>query len=187
MSLSSSITIQDRKIGKGEPSFLIAEVAQTHDGSLGLAHSFVDAAADAGADAIKFQTHIAAAESTVEEQFRVNFSYKDKTRYDYWKRMEFTEEEWRGLYEHARQRNIIFLSSPFSVEAVELLDRIGVSAWKIGSGELNNDLLFFAIAGTKKPILLSTGMSNWKEISGTVETIKDYKNPLALFQCTLIC
>ena len=74
MSLPSFITIEERKIGGGAPCFLIAEVAQTHDGSLGLAHSFIDAAADAGADAVKFQTHIAAAESTEEEQFRIKFS-----------------------------------------------------------------------------------------------------------------
>src|SRR5215813_7860564 len=100
---------------------VIAEVAQTHDGRLGLAHAFVDAAAKAGANAIKFQTHIAAAESTPSEPWRVKFSRQDATRYDYWKRMEFTEEQWRGLKEHAVQRGLKFLSSPFSVEAVELL------------------------------------------------------------------
>lgn len=184
MSLSSSITIQERKIGGGAPCFLISEVAQTHDGSIGLAHSFIDATADAGADAIKFQTHIASAESTEDEKFRIKFSYKDKTRYDYWKRMEFAEEEWKELYEHAKQRNIIFLSSPFSVEAVELLDRVGVAAWKIGSGEINNTPLFSAIAKTKKPVLLSTGMSNWEEITEAVGLVMDNGTQLAIFQCT---
>src|SRR2546427_6005943 len=108
---------------------VIAEVAQNHDGSLGAAHAYIDAVARAGADAVKFQTHIAAAESTAGEPWRVKFSRQDATRYDYWKRMEFTEEQWHGLKKHAEERGLLFLSSPFSVEAVELLERVGVPAW----------------------------------------------------------
>src|SRR5258708_17271974 len=130
------------------------EVAPTDDGSLGLAHAFVDAIADAGADAVKFQTHIAAAESTPSEPFRVKFSRQDETRYDYWKRMEFAEEQWRGLADHARDRGILFLSSPFSVEAIELLDRIGMPLWKIASGETSNTMLLDRILQTRRPGLL---------------------------------
>src|SRR5438552_17944535 len=83
---------------------VIAEVAQAHDGSLGTAHAYIDAAANAGADAVKFQTHIAAAESTPSEPWRVRFSPQDATRYDYWRRMEFTEEQWAGLRKHAVER-----------------------------------------------------------------------------------
>ena len=115
--------------------FVIAEVAQAHDGSLGMAHAFIDAIASAGADAVKFQTHIARAESTPAEPWRVKFSPQDKTRYDYWKRMEFTEEQWHGLKQHAEERGLKFLSSPFSTEAVDLLTRVGVAAWKVASGE----------------------------------------------------
>src|SRR6266404_7760699 len=92
---------------------IIGEVAQTHDGSLGMAHAFIDAIAKAGADAVKFQTHIAAAESTPAEPWRVKFSSQDTTRYDYWKRMEFTEPQWQELRTHAAQRELLFLSSPF--------------------------------------------------------------------------
>src|SRR5258705_13838572 len=99
-------------LGSGR-CLIIGEVALTHDGSLGLAHSFVDAIADAGADAVKFQTHIADAESTPSEPFRIGFSQQDATRYEYWKRMEFTEDQWRGLEAHARDRGLIFLSTPF--------------------------------------------------------------------------
>src|SRR5437667_8304597 len=83
---------------------IIGEVAQAHDGSLGLAHAFIDAIAAAGADAVKFQTHIAAAESTPAEPWRVRFSPRDESRYDYWKRMEFSEAEWHGLKRHADDR-----------------------------------------------------------------------------------
>src|SRR5882672_6379831 len=103
---------------------IIAEVAQAHDGSLGAAHAYIDAIARAGADAVKFQTHIAAAESTPEEPWRVKFSHQDATRYDYWKRMEFNEQQWLGLKNHAVEAGLLFLSSPFSLEAVELLSRV---------------------------------------------------------------
>ncbi len=176
--------IENRLVGPGMPAMVVGEVAQAHDGSLGMAHAFIDAVADAGADAIKFQTHIADAESSPLEPFRVKFSQQDATRYDYWKRMEFTPEGWAGLAEHARQRGLIFLSSPFSVEAVELLDRIGMPAWKIASGEVNNPLLLARIQKTGKPVLLSTGMSTVAEIDAAVQQIQSWELPLLVLQCT---
>jgi N,N'-diacetyllegionaminate synthase len=171
-------------IGMGRPCLVIGEVGQAHDGSLGTAHAFIDAIAGAGAGAVKFQTHIAAAESSSAEQFRVKFSKQDATRYEYWKRMEFSEEQWAGLREHALERGLLFLSSPFSQAAVALLDRIGMPAWKIASGEANNPLLLEAIAATHKPILLSTGMSLMEEIDRTVEWAKGLGLPVAVLQCT---
>src|SRR3990167_4671732 len=113
-------------LGPGYPCFLVAEVAQAHDGSLGMAHAYIDAIANAGADAVKFQTHIASAESTPGEPWRVKFSTQDKTRYDYWKRVSFTEAQWKELKRHADARKLLFLSSPFSIQAVDLLERIGI-------------------------------------------------------------
>jgi N-acetylneuraminate synthase len=163
---------------------IIGEVALTHDGSLGLAHAFVDAIADAGADAVKFQTHIAAAESTPSEPFRVKFSRQDEMRYDYWKRMEFTEAQWRGLADHARDRGILFLSSPFSVQATELLDRIGMPIWKIASGETSNAMLLDRVLDTGKPVLLSTGMSPIDEIDAAVARVRARHIDVGVFQCT---
>ncbi len=163
---------------------IIGEVAQAHDGSLGMAHAFVDATADSGADAVKFQTHIAEAESTRSELWRVKFSRQDVARYDYWKRMEFTEEQWVGLKQHADERGLIFLSSPFSVEAVELLSRVGVAAWKIASGELNNMLIFRRMLDTRLPFLISTGMSPLSEIDTAVEMVKEKDLSLTVLQCT---
>src|SRR5688572_17398981 len=176
--------IGNRKIGAAEPALVIAEVAQAHDGSVNFAHSFIDAAASAGADAIKFQTHIAAAESSPQEQWRVQFSKQDATRYDYWKRMEFTKEQWRGLKEYAESKGLIFLSSPFSLEAIELLSDIGIRAWKIASGEVRNEVLLERLLQTKLPILLSSGMSSWAELAATVTRIKEAGNPFLLMQCT---
>jgi N-acetylneuraminate synthase len=170
-------------LGSGR-CLIIGEVALTHDGSLGLAHAFIDAIANAGADAVKFQTHIAAAESTPSEPFRIKFSGQDETRYDYWKRMEFTEEQWRGLAEHARERGLLFLSSPFSMQAVELLDRVGMPLWKIASGETSNTMLLDRILDTRKPVLLSTGMSRIEEIDEAVARVRARNVDVGVFQCT---
>jgi len=171
-------------IGPGARPFIIAEVGQAHDGSLGAAHAYIELAREVGVDAIKFQTHIAREESTRDEQFRVKFSYQDATRYDYWQRMEFTPEQWQGLYGHAREAGLEFLSTPFSVAALEMLDAIGVPAWKVGSGEVFNDSLFEAMRSTNKPVLLSTGMSSWQDIADAVKVIEGCGLGYALFQCT---
>lgn len=163
---------------------IIGEVAQAHDGSLGMAHAFIDAIAAAGADAVKFQTHIAAAESTPDEPWRIKFSPQDASRYEYWKRMEFSEEQWRGLKQHAEEKDLLFLSSPFSIEAVELLERVGVAAWKIASGEVGNGPMLERIADSKLPVLLSTGMSPLSEIDDAVARVRARNLPLAVLQCT---
>jgi len=164
--------------------FLIAEIAQAHEGSLGIAHSYIDALAETGVDAVKFQTHLAHAESSAHEPFRVKFSYEDATRYDYWQRMEFTPEQWAGLKQHCDDKGIEFISSPFSNAAVDLLERVGVQRYKIGSGEVSNFLMLEKIAQTGKPILVSSGMSNWAELDQTVAFLKPFGNAITLLQCT---
>lgn len=171
------------RLGDGR-CLVIGEVAQAHDGSLGFAHAFIDAIAAAGADAVKFQMHLAAAESTPAEPFRVRFSPQDATRYDYWRRMEFSEAQWRGLAEHARERGLLFLSSPFSVEAVELLARVGMPMWKIPSGEVTNGPLLDRVAATGAPVLLSTGMSLLAEIDAAVARLRAHEVTVAVLQCT---
>jgi N,N'-diacetyllegionaminate synthase len=163
---------------------VIGEVALSHDGSLGLAHAFVDAIADAGADAVKFQTHIAAAESTPAEPFRVKFSRQDASRYDYWKRMEFSEDGWRGLAEHCAQRGVLFVSSPFSLEAVALLERVGQPFWKIASGEVSNTALLDRVLDTGAPVVLSSGMSPLAETDAAVARVKARGRQVGVMQCT---
>ena len=143
--------------------------------------AYIDAIASAGADAVKFQTHIAEAESTRSEPWRVPFSYQDESRYAYWKRMEFTEPQWMGLKRHAEERGLEFISSPFSVEAAEMLSRIGVRTWKVASGEVTNSHLFDYLIETRLPIILSTGFSSIVEIDFTgaqilIETIAFWKD-----------
>ena len=176
--------IGDRAVGGGCPALLIAEAGLAHDGSLGAAHAFIDIAAAAGCDAVKFQTHLAEAESTVREPFRVKFSRQDATRFDYWRRTAFTAPQWRGLSEHAAEAGLIFLSSPFSEEAVELLDGLGMPAWKIASGEVGNTLLLDRILKTGRPVLLSSGLSDWSELDAAAQRVRAAGVPLMLFQCT---
>lgn len=163
---------------------IIAEIAQAHDGSLGMAHAYIDAAAQAGADAVKFQTHIASEESTPAEPWRVKFSHQDTTRYDYWKRMEFTPDQWQGLHDHARESGLKFYSSPFSVAAVVLLECIGVDGWKIASGEVSNLGMLEAMQSSGLPVLLSSGMSDWAELDRAVARIQQLEMAFTLFQCT---
>ena len=179
-----NFSIEQREVGPGSPALVVAEVGQAHDGSLGTAHAYIDAIARAGADAVKFQTHIAAAESTPGEPFRVKFSPQDASRYDYWKRMEFTAEQWRGLAEHARQLGLIFLSTPFSFEAVELLDALAMPAWKVGSGEVTNLPMLKRMAETGRPVLVSSGMADWAELDRAVECVRQAGAPVAVLQCT---
>lgn len=169
---------------RGDDCLVIAEVAQAHDGSLGMAHAFIDAVAQAGAGAVKFQTHIASAESTPAERWRSNFSQQDASRYDYWKRMEFSESQWAGLRRHADEVGLLFLSSPFSEAAVSLLTRIGVAAWKVPSGEVTTTPMLEQIIATGWPVILSTGMSPLSEIDDVVKLIQNHGVPLAVLQCT---
>ncbi|MEZ5353285.1 MAG: N-acetylneuraminate synthase family protein [Bryobacteraceae bacterium] len=163
---------------------VIAEIAQAHDGSLGTAHAYIDAVAASGADAIKFQTHIAAAESSPAEPWRVKFSRQDATRYEYWKRMEFTPEQWKGLAEHCRDKGLLFLSSPFSIEAAELLLAAGVTGWKIASGEVSNAPMLRFLASTGLPFLISSGMSAWEELDRAIAAVRGAGTEICLFQCT---
>jgi len=165
-------------------TIIIAEVAQAHDGSLNTAHEYIDLIADAGASAAKFQTHIAHAESTIREPWRVKMATADKTRFDYWQRMEFKESEWIELRDHCIDRGLSFMSSPFSIEALNLLDRLGVEVWKLASGEVSNTPLVQAMIKTKKPIILSTGLSTLDEIDEVVNLILGSDIDLTVLQCT---
>jgi len=178
------VVIGERIIGIGHPCFVVAEVGQAHDGSLGIAHAYIDAVAETGADCIKFQTHIASEESTRNEQWREKFSQVNESRYEYWERMEFKLDEWQKLALHAKQRGLTFLSSPFSKKAVDLLITADVPAWKIGAGEVGNRELFKYIADTGKPVLISSGMSSWEELDRAVGWLRAENTKYAVYQCT---
>jgi len=164
--------------------YIIAEIGNTHEGSLGLAKQFIKAAADCGVDAVKMQTHMFEAESL---PCAPNPPYfKDETRKEYFERTSFTLEQWKELKRYSQNdMKIDFFSSPFSLEAVDLLEKVGMDTYKIASGEVNNIPLLKKIAKTKKRVLLSSGMSSWSEIDEAVETLQlNGCEDLTVLQCT---
>jgi N-acetylneuraminate synthase len=163
---------------------IIAEAGSVHDGSFGNATKLVDLAAECGADAIKFQTHIAAAETLPDAPSPAFF--KSEPRHQYFQRTAFTREQWRSLRARCAERNIEFMSSPFSVEAVELLEDVGVARYKVPSGEVTNLPLLDAIGRTGKPVLLSSGMSSWTELDEAVRTLIRHHRQVTVLQCSSI-
>lgn len=166
----------------GHRVFIIAEVGSVHDGSLGNAKRLIDAAAACGADAVKFQTHIAEAETTRSAPMPGFFT--GEPRFQYFQRTGFGLEQWCELKARCAERGVEFLSSPFSQQAVELLEAVGVARYKVPSGEVTNLPLLAALAKTKKPLLLSSGMSSWQELDRAVETIRQAHDDLVVLQCT---
>jgi N,N'-diacetyllegionaminate synthase len=169
-----------REVGPNSPVLVVAEIGNNHDGSVHLAERLIDAAAEAGVDAVKFQTHIAEAEMLPSTPTPPHF---DEPRYAFTQRMELSLDDHRRLQAHAAEREVIFFSSPFSVPAVDLLEEIDVPAYKIASGEVTNPPLLDAVAATGKPVFLSTGMAGLQEIERAMEHFAG-RAPLVLMQCT---
>lgn len=159
---------------------IIAEVGSVHDGSFGNALKLAELAQSLGADAVKFQTHIADQETLPDAPSPGYFSAEN--RFDYFTRTGFSLEQWKQLKAHCDELGIEFISSPFSELAVQWLDEIGVSRFKIPSGEVTNLPMLEAINQIGRPVLLSSGMSNWQELDAAVEMLSDVD--LMLMQCT---
>lgn len=161
---------------------IIAEIGSVHDGSFGNAQKLIEAAKECGADIVKFQIHIPEAETLKDAPTPPYF--KGEPRWDYFKRTGFSESQWRKLKKYAEDLGIEFLASSFSIEAAKLLEKLGVKRHKVPSGEVTNLPLLEFLAKTKKPILLSSGMSNWQELDRAVKTVLKYNSKLTVLQCT---
>ena len=179
--VATEITIGGRAIGAGHPCFVIAEAGINHNGDVSLASELVHAAADAGADAIKFQTHF-----PEHEMLRggATAAYVGESLFDLLTRTALSRDDHFTLRDLAAKRGIVFLSTPFSREAADFLETVGVPAYKTGSGELTNLPLQQHIARKGKPMIVSTGMSTPEEIDRTVEAIRAIGTPFALMHCT---
>ncbi len=144
---------------------IIVEIGNSHEGSLGIARSFIDMAKSSGAEIVKFQMHMARFEGMASEPFRVNFSHQDISRADYWERVDFTDDGWRNLSDYCDQLGIEFMCTPFSIEAAERLLRLtGIRRWKVGSGDAANLPLLDFLVSTELPLIISTGLISWEEI-----------------------
>ena len=169
---------------ESKKQLIIAEIGQSHDGSLNYVHSFIDAASNAGVDVVKFQAHFAEEESSYEDRFRTFTSYKKETRFEYWKRMQFTNEEWHQIKKHIKQKNMFFSSSVFSNKSIDILNKIGVDIWKIPSGEsLDLSLIKEITNKSKKPLFISTGMNYLHEVDKIYNFMKQKKNLFLLMHC----
>jgi N-acetylneuraminate synthase/N,N'-diacetyllegionaminate synthase len=168
------IKVGDRLVGEGEPTFVVAEIGVNHNGSVGMAKRLIDAAKEAGADAVKFQAY---------KTDRIVTKYAEKARYqretdpgksqyEMLKKLELKDDDFRQLYGYAKRRNITFLSSAFDDESVDLLDSLGVVAFKVPSGEATNLPLLRHIAAKRKPVILSTGMSTLDEIGEALGVLR---------------
>jgi N-acetylneuraminate synthase/N,N'-diacetyllegionaminate synthase len=180
------VPVGSRRIGDG-PCFVIAEAGVNHNGDPALAHRLVDAAADGGADAVKFQTFdpvaLAAADAPLAEYQRASASRSTSQR-DMLASLALPERAWSELASHAAERGIAFLSSPFDDGSAELLDRLGVPAFKVPSGELTNHPFLARLAARGRPLLVSTGMADMREVAEAMDVIAAAGDPpVALFHC----
>jgi len=177
----TTIRIGSREVGPGQPCLIIAEAGINHNGDATLAAELVDAAADAGADVIKFQTHF-----PEHEMLRggATAAYVGESLFDLLTRTALSREAHFELRDRAARRGILFLSTPFSREAADFLESVGVPAFKTGSGELSNVPLQQHIAHKHRPMIISTGMSTPDEIDRTVQSVRAAGTPFALMHCT---
>ena len=178
----STIEIAGRKIGTNHPPLVIAEVGINHEGNVDKAIQMVDAAADAGAEVVKFQCHITEKEM-IETDMTPGEISNDRL-WDIIKRCELAADEEKRVQVHCAKRGITYLSTPFSREAANRLNSMNVPGFKIGSGECNNLPLIDHIAAFGKPIVLSTGMNDLQSVKESVAVIQQHKTPFALLHCT---
>jgi N-acetylneuraminate synthase len=164
---------------KSQNVYVIAEIGMNHNGSFPLAVRLIKAAQKAGAAAVKFQMHISE-EETLKNAPRPPF-FKNEDRYKFFQRTAFSLNQWRNLKKTAKSLKLDFIVSPFSIKAAKILKAIGLDAYKIASGEVNNLPLLEYINTTKLPVILSTGMSSWPEINRAVTTLKHLK---VIMQCS---
>lgn len=173
-----------------QQTLIIAEAGVNHNGSEELAHELIDAAVDAGADVVKFQTFRAAALSShiaPKAEYQRGGTEHDETQIDMLRKLELSEDSFRALAAHCAQRNIGFLSTPFDIESVEMLANMGVATFKIPSGEIVNLPYLRKVGSYGRKIILSTGMSTLGEVESAVEVLEQAGTPrsrITLLHCT---
>lgn len=170
----NEITIAGRAIGPGHPPFIIAEAGVNHNGDPGIAMKMVDAAVQAGADAVKFQTGKAGnviSGFAPKARYQIETTGKSESQLDMVRKLELPFDVFVDLHSYCKDKGIIFLSTPFDNESVDFLGDLGVSAFKLPSGEITNFPLLERAAGKGKPLILSSGMSTMTEVEEALETI----------------
>ena len=181
------VAIGNKIIGESEPCFIIAEAGVNHNGDVSLAKKMIDLAREAGADAVKFQTFRAeqlVCKDAQKAPYQKQTTGAEESQYEMLKKLELSEKSLRDLFAYAQKRGIMFLASPFDNESVDLLNSLGVPAFKIGSGEITDFPLLRYIAKKVKPIILSTGMATLAEVEEALATLrKEGVDNIILLHC----
>lgn len=177
------LEIAGRKIGLDHPPLVIAEIGINHEGSIKVAKEMVDAAARVGVEVVKHQTHIVEDEMSSEAK-RVIPGNADISIYEIMKRCALNEEDEIELKQYVEAKGMIYLSTPFSRAAANRLEKMGVSAYKVGSGECNNYPLLEHLASFNKPVILSTGMNTIESVKKAVSIFDKHHVPVALLHTT---
>lgn len=184
---AASFTLGTRTIGDGHPCFVIAEAGVNHNGDAELAHRLVDAAADAGADAVKFQSfdpERVVSPVARKAEYQIANAGSSESQLEMLRRLVLPQEALAPLAAHAAERGLIFLSTPFDEASADVLEGLGISAYKVPSGEVTNHLLVAHVAAKGMPVLMSTGMSTLAEVAEAVQVVRENGDPpLALFHC----
>jgi N,N'-diacetyllegionaminate synthase len=184
MSGSARIRLEGRDIGGGAPAFVIAEAGVNHNGRLDLAEQLVDVAAEAGCDAVKFQTFdpaLVAAASADKAGYQQETTGEEGTQLEMLQGLVLSQEDHVRLRARAADRGIVFLSTPFDEPSADFLDALGVPAFKVSSGDLTNVFLLEHLAAKGKPLLISTGMGTLEEVLAALATVQGAD--VALFHC----
>ena len=184
-----TVTIAHKTIGEGSPVFIIAEAGCNHNGDSGLAKRLVDVAAEAGADAVKFQTFIAdelvTHQAEKADYQKINTGNENETQCAMLKKLELSFDNFKTLKVYCESKDIVFLSTPFDSRSVDFLDELEIPAFKIASGEITNIPFLSYIACKKKPVILSTGMSTLEEVEKAEEALRQtHSAELVLLHCT---
>jgi N-acetylneuraminate synthase/N,N'-diacetyllegionaminate synthase len=184
----SEIKIGNFSISESSPCFIIAEAGVNHNGNLEEAFKLIDAASEAGADAVKFQTFKAdklVLEDAPKADYQLKTTSAEESQKDMLRKLELQAADFSKINEYAKERNILMLSTPFDLDSADLLTEIGVPAFKMSSGDLVNIPLLKKVKATGLPVILSTGMSTMGEIEKALEVFGDIKaNQVILLQCT---
>jgi N-acetylneuraminate synthase len=182
-----TIKIDACKIGVGQPCFFIAEAGVNHNGNMETAFRLIDAAVDAGADAVKFQTFKAEkmiSPMAPKAKYQQNMTGKNETQLEMVKNLELSYGQFQKLFDYCKQQGILFLSTPFEEESADFLDSLGVAAFKVPSGEITNLPFLKHLARKGKPMIVSTGMAYLGEVEAAVRTIEVTDNhAFALLHC----
>lgn len=184
----NSISIADRKIGLGHPVFIIAEAGVNHNGELRLAYQLIDAAAEAGVDAVKFQTFKAeklVTKSAKMADYQVTNTGKEESQFEMLRKLELDYEAHAELKHYAESKGLVFLSTPFDLEGIDFLTDLGLDVLKAGSGDLSNLPYLKKMASKGIPMIISTGMAVMEECQEAVQAIEEVGNPgLVVLHCT---